>query len=297
MLNESQSFADPHLESLLPEVKSSRRGFLAAGGGVGFALAAGPLNAQSVITTPADGLEAGDTKVAVAGGDMPAYMAAPAAPGKYPVVVVIPEIFGMHEYQKDMCRRLAKAGYMGVTLDPFFRMGDLSKMTVIGEVVAAANKLEDKQMLSDLDSLLDHAAKSAKADMGKVGVTGHCRGGRSVWMYAVHSKRIKTGVSWYGGLNPMPPAMPQSPIDVVANLNAPVLGLYAGADTGIPQAAVDRLVEALKGGNAHAKASKMIVYPNVPHAFHADYRPSYRKPEAEAAWQEMLAWFKQHGVA
>ena len=297
MLHESETFADSHLESLLPAVRPSRRGFLASSGAVGFALAAGPLNAQSVITTSADGLEVADIKVAVAGGDMPAYMAAPAAAGKYPVVVVIPEVFGMHEYQKDICRRLAKAGYVGVSLDPFFRMGDLSKMTVIGDVVAAANKLEDKQMLADMDSLLDQATKSSKVNADKVGVTGMCRGGRSVWMYTAHSKRVKAGVSWYGGLNAMPPAMPATPVDVVGGLNAPVLGLYAGADGGIPQAAVDKLVDALKGGSAAAKASKMIVYPDVPHAFHADYRPSYRKEAAEAGWKEMLAWFKQHGVA
>ena len=297
MLPESATFADPHLESLLPAVKPSRRGFIAASGAVGFALAAGPLNAQALITTSAEGLDVADMKVAVQGGDMPAYMAAPAAAGRYPVVIVVPEVFGMHEYQKDICRRLAKAGYVGVSLDPFFRMGDLSKMTVIGDVVAAANKLEDKQMLADMDSLLDQATKSAKVNADKVGVTGMCRGGRSVWMYTAQSKRVKAAVSWYGGLGAVPPAMTATPVDVVGTLNAPVLGLYAGADGGIPQAAVDKLVDSLKSGSAGAKASKIIVYPDVPHAFHADYRPSYRKEAAEAGWKEMLAWFRQHGVA
>lgn len=297
MLNESDTFADTQLESLLPAVKPSRRGFLASSGAVGFALAAGPLNAQALITTSAEGLDVADMKIAVAGGDMPAYMAAPAAAGKYPVVIVVPEVFGMHEYQKDICRRLAKVGYVGVSLDPFFRMGDLSKMTVMGDVIAAANKLEDKQMLSDMDSLLDQATKSAKVNADKVGVTGMCRGGRSVWMYTAHSKRVKAGAAWYGGLGAVPPAMTATPVDVVGTLNAPVLGLYAGADGGIPPAAVNQLVEALKGGSAGAKASKIIVYPDVPHAFHADYRPSYRKEAAEAGWKEMLAWFKQNGVA
>lgn len=290
-------FADPQMESLLPAVRPSRRGFMAAGATVGFALAAGPVNAQSVIRTPADGLEVADIKVPVSGGEMPAYMAAPAKAGKYPVVIVIPEIFGMHEYQKDICRRLAKLGYLGITLDPFFRMGDLSKMTVIGEVVAAANKLADPQMLGDLDSVVAHIDKLPKANPRKIGITGMCRGGRTVWMFTAHSKRITAGVSWYGGLNPMPPAMPQTPHDVAANLNAPVLGLYAGADSGIPVAQVARLQEVLKGGNKHARASTFILYPDVPHAFHADYRPTYRKEAAEAGWKEMLAWFKQHGVA
>jgi len=298
MLPDQNSFADPHLESLLPSVKPSRRGFIATSGSLGFALAAGPLNAQSVITTPADGLEVLDFTVSVTGGaNMPAYMAAPAKAGKYPVVIVIPEIFGMHSYQKDMCRRLAKLGYVGVTLDPFFRSGDLSKISAIAEVLAAANRLTDAQMLSDLDSLVAFVEKQPKVNPKKIGITGMCRGGRSVWMYTAHSPKIRAGVSWYGGLNAMPPAMPRTPLDVAGNLNAPVLGLYAGADSGIPVQQVAALQEVLKAGNKHSKASTFILYPGVPHAFHADYRPSYRKTEAEAGWKEMLAWFKTHGVA
>jgi len=298
MLPDQNSFADPHLESLLPSVKPSRRGFIATSGSLGFALAAGPLNAQSVITTPADGLEVLDFTVSVTGGaNMPAYMAAPAKAGKYPVVIVIPEIFGMHSYQKDMCRRLAKLGYVGVTLDPFFRSGDLSKISAIAEVLAAANRLTDAQMLSDLDSLVAFVEKQPKVNPKKIGITGMCRGGRSVWMYTAHSPKIRAGVSWYGGLNAMPPAMPRTPLDVAGNLNAPVLGLYAGADSGIPVQQVAALQEVLKAGNKHSKASTFILYPGVPHAFHADYRPSYRKTEAEAGWKEMLAWFKKHGVA
>jgi carboxymethylenebutenolidase len=298
MLREPATFDDPHLESLLPSVKPSRRGFIAASGSLGFALAAGPLQAQTVINTPADGLEVLDFTVSVTGGaNMPAYMAAPAKAGKYPVVIVIPEIFGMHAYQKDICRRLAKVGYVGVTLDPFFRFGDLSKMTAIGEVVAAANKLADPQMLADLDSLVAFVEQQPKVNAKKIGITGMCRGGRTVWMYTAHSPKIKAGVSWYGGLGAIPPAMPQTPKDVAGKLNAPVLGLYAGADGGIPVNQVAELQEALKAGNKHSQASTFILYPGVPHAFHADYRPSYRKAEAEAGWAEMLAWFKKHGVA
>ncbi len=297
MQQDQTAFADPHLESLLPPVRSNRRGFVAAATTVGFALAAGPVNAQSVIRTPADGLDAGELSVPVHGGNMPAYMAAPAKAGRYPVVIVVPEIFGMHEYQKDICRRLAKAGYVGVTLDPFFRFGDLSKMTEIRAVVAEANKLADPVMLADLDALVAFVEQQPKADARKIGITGMCRGGRSVWMFAAHSKKIKAGVSWYGPLNMVPGTMPQTPHDVAANLNAPVLGLYGGADTGIPVAQVARLQEVLKAGNKHAQASRFVLYPGAPHAFHSDYRPSYRKEAAEAGWQEMLAWFKAHGVA
>ncbi len=297
MQNDNTAFADPHMESLLPAIQSNRRGFLAAASTVGFALAAGPVQAQSVIRTPADGLDAGDLWVPVGAEKIPAYMAAPAKAGKYPVVMVIPEIFGMHEYQKDICRRLAKLGYVGITLDPFFRSGDLSKMTEIRAVVGEANKLADTVMLADLDAVVAFIETQPKANARKIGVTGMCRGGRSVWMFAAHNPKVKAGVSWYGGLNPVPVTMPKTPHDVAASLHAPVLGLYAGADSGIPVAEVARLQEVLKAGNKNAQVSRFILYPNVPHAFHADYRPSYRKEAAEAGWQEMLAWFKAHGVA
>ena len=297
MLNEKDSFADPQMESLLPPQKSSRRGFIAASAGAGFALAAGPINAQSVIRTSADGLDVAEVKVPVSGGDMPAYMAAPAKAGKYPVVIVIPEIFGVHEYQKDVCRRLAKAGYVGISADPFFRMGDLSKMTNIGEVVAAANKLADAQMLGDLDSLVAFIEKQSKADGKKIGVTGMCRGGRSTWLFTGHSNKIKAAVAWYGHFTPTPPALTGTPFDVVGKLSGPVLGLYGGMDGGIPVQHIARMQEALKDGNKNAKASTFILYPDVGHAFHGDYRPTYRKEAAEAGWKEMLAWFKQHGVA
>lgn len=297
MQQDPATFADPHLASLLPAVQSSRRGFMAAATTVGFALATGPVHAQSVIRTPADGLQVADLSVPVSGGNMPAYMAAPSRAGKYPVVIVVPEIFGMHEYQKDICRRLAHLGYLGITLDPFFRFGDLSKLTQIGAVVAEANKLADPVMLADLDALVAFIEKQPKANARKIGITGMCRGGRTVWMYAAHSNKILAGVSWYGGLNPVPGTMPRTPHDVAAHLNAPVLGLYGGADNGIPVAEVARLQEVLKHGNKNAQASRFVLYPTAGHAFHADYRPSYRKEAAEDGWQQMLAWFKAHGVA
>lgn len=298
MLDEKGKFQDPHLESLLPEVKFSRRGFLASSASVaGFALSAGPVAAQTAITTDSQGVDGMDFKVKVNGGEVPGYMAAPAKAGKFPTVLVVPEIFGMHRYQQDICRRLAKIGYVGVTFDPFFRSGDLSKISDIKEVLGKANSLSDDVMLADLDAVVEFVSKQKKVNAAKLGITGHCRGGRTVWMAVAHSKKFKAGVSWYGGLNPMPPAMPKTPHDVVANLNAPVLGLYAGADAGIPVNQVARMQEVLAKGNKNAKASTFILYPNVPHAFHADYRPSYRKPEADAAWAEMLAWFKKYGVA
>ena len=298
MLDEKGKFADPHMESLLPAVKFSRRGFIASSASVaGFALSAGPVAAQTAITTDAEGVEGLDIKVPVSGGQMPGYIATPAKAGKFPTVFVVPEVFGMHRYQQDICRRLAKIGYVGVTFDPFFRSGDLSKIADIKEVISKANSLADDVMLADLDAVVAFAEKQKKVNAAKMGITGMCRGGRSVWMAVAHSKKFKAGVSWYGGLNPMPPAMPKTPHDVVANLNAPVLGLYAGADSGIPTALVARLQEVLAKGNKNAKASTFILYPDVPHAFHADYRPTYRKPQAEAAWKEMLDWFKQHGVA
>ena len=295
-MNDPAKFADPHMESLLPEVKFSRRGFLASAAATGFALGAGPVIAQTAIRTPAEGLDVADVKIPVAGGEMPGYTAAPKKAGKFPVVIVVPEIFGMHEYQKDICRRLAKAGYFGITLDPFFRIGDLSKIPEFKEVLAKANSLDDTQMLADLDALVAFVEKQGKANAKKLGITGMCRGGRTVWMYTAHSKKIKAGVSWYGGLNPTLPAQPLTPLDIADQLNAPVLGLYGGADQGIPIAMVERMRAALFAFGKD-KQSPIHVYEGMPHAFHADYRPSYRKEAAEDGWKRMLAWFKKHGVA
>jgi len=296
-MNDRAKFDEPQLESLLPEVKFNRRGFLASTASVaGFALAAGPVMAQTAIKTSAVGLETGDIKVPVPGGDMPAYYAAPKKAGKFPVVIVVPEVFGMHEYQKDICRRLAKVGYFAITQDPFFRKGDLAKMSDIKEVMAGANSLDDNTMLADLDALVAYIEKQPKANAKKLGITGMCRGGRTVWMYTAHSKKIKAGVSWYGGLTAAPPVITATPMDITDKLNAPVLGLYGGADAGIPINLVERMRAGLLAFGKD-KESMIHVYPDMPHAFHADYRPSYRKEAAEDGWKRMLAWFKQHGVA
>lgn len=274
----------------------SRREFLVATAAAGIALSVQPVCAQTMIVTPPDGLEVGDAKVTARDGTaVPLYFAAPAKAGKYATVLVIPEIWGAHEHIKDVARRLAKAGYFALVLEPYVRIGDLTKLTEIKDVMAGANKLTDEQCFSDLDVAVEWAGKQAKADVSRLGITGFCRGGRTTWMYTAHNPRIKAGVAWYGGLNPNPPAQPKTPIDVAANLRAPVLGLYGGKDQGIPQAAVDRLNAALKAAGKD-RESQIHVYPDMPHAFHADYRPSYRKEAAEDGWKRMLAWFAKHGV-
>jgi len=282
---------DPDLNSLLPDVQVSRRGFVAACLAAGFAVAAEPVLAQA-LKTSMDGLEGGDVKI----GDLPAYYAVPKGSGKRAVVIVIPEIFGLHEYQKDMCRRLAKAGYFAVSLDPFFRMGDLSKITEIKQVVAEANKLTAQQAFADLDAVVAWTEKHKRANASKLGLTGMCRGGRMVWMYTAHNKKIDAAVAWYGSLMPIPPAMTSGPLDVTDKIDRPVLGLYGSADQGIPNAHVDRLKAGLQAFGNDMK-SQIHVYEGMPHAFHADYRPSYRKEAAEDGWKRMLAWFKKHGVA
>lgn len=296
MLDQVQNpLDDEHFQSLVPEVKLDRRGFIAGAIAAGFAVTAAPVMAQA-IKTPMDGLEGGDIEINSSFGSFPAYYAVPKAGGKRPIVIVVPEIWGLHEYVKDTCRRLAKAGYFAIANEPYSRIGELWKMTEIKQVLAAANKLTDDQAFLDNDATLDWAAKHKRGNGAKIGITGFCRGGRMVWMYSAYSKRIKAGVAWYGGLNPTPPAQPNTPLDIADQLKAPVLGLYGGADTGIPQVMVDRMHAALLAFGKE-KESMIHVYEGMPHAFHADYRPSYRKEAADDGWKRMLAWFKKHGVA
>ncbi len=295
-MNDRTNFDQKHFDSLYPKVKFSRRAFIASSVATGFALAAGPVAAQTAIKTPATGLNVGDVQIPVSGGNMPAYFAAPKKAGKFPVVIVIPEIFGLHEYQKDLCRRLAKAGYYGISADPFFRLGDLSKIADIKKVLGLSFSVTDAQRLADLDSLVAWVEDQPKANSRKLGITGMCMGGRTTWMYTAHSKKIKAAVAWYGHLNPTPPAMAQTPIDIADQLNAPVLGLYGGADQGIPLQLVERMNAALLAFGKD-KQSTIHVYDGVGHAFHSDYRPTYRKEAAEDGWKRMLAWFRKHGVA
>jgi carboxymethylenebutenolidase len=281
------------LNSLLPDIKVDRRGFVQACIAAGFAVTAEPLLAQA-IKTPMDGLDGGDFKI----GEIPAYYAVPKSGGKRPVVLVVGEIWGLHEHIKDVIRRVAKEGYFAVGNEPYFRQGELWKLENIKEVLAGANQLADDVAFKDLDATVAWARKHARANASKMAITGFCRGGRMVYMYSAHQKAIDAGVAWYGGLSPAQPAVTATPVEVVDKLNAPVLGLYGGADGGIPQEQVDKLVAALKASkNKHARASAMHVYPGMPHAFNADYRPSYRKEAADDGWKRMLAWFKKNGVA
>ena len=292
MEDSRRDLQDSDLNSLLPDVQVNRRGFVAACIAAGFAVSAEPVLAQA-IKTPMDGLEGGDVKI----GDIPAYYAVPKGKGKRPVDLVVPEIWGLHEYQKDICRRLAKLGYFGISSDPFFRGGDLSKLTDIKQVLAGANALSDQQAFADLDAVVAWVEKHPRANASKLGLTGMCRGGRMVWMYTAHNKKIDAAVAWYGPTFADPTSLkPQNPVDVTDKIDRPVLGLYAGADQGIPMTHVERMRAGL-AAFGHDRKSQIHVYEGMPHAFHADYRPTFRKEAAEDGWKRMLAWFKKHGVA
>jgi carboxymethylenebutenolidase len=291
MEDSRRDLKDDHLNSLLPDVQVDRRGFVAACIAAGFAVTAEPLLAQA-IKTSMDGLDGGDVKI----GEIPAYYAVPKGKGKRPVILVVPEIWGNHEHIKDVVRRVAKAGYFAVANEPYFRIGDLTKLTEIKEVIAGANKLSDQQAFEDLDAVVAWAGKHPRANVEKLGITGFCRGGRMVWMYTAHNKKVDAGVAWYGSLMPIPPAMPSGPLDLTDKIDRPVLGLYGSADQGIPMDHVERMRAGLKAFGNDSK-STIHVYEGMPHAFNADYRPSYRKEAADDGWKRMLAWFKKNGVA
>jgi carboxymethylenebutenolidase len=234
-------------------------------------------------------------KIAVKDGEIPAYRAMPDKGGPFPVVLVVQEIFGVHEHIKDICRRLAKLGYLAVAPEMYARQGDVSKETDIQKIIAeVVSKVPDEQVMSDLDATVAWAKKSGMGDTAKLAVTGFCWGGRIVWLYAAHNPNLKAGVAWYGRLVGMADDLhPKHPLDLAAELKAPVLGLYGGADTGIPNDTVEKMQKALKDAG---KPSEIVLYPDTPHGFHADYRPSYRKDKAEDGWKRMAAWFKKHGV-
>lgn len=299
MLNESLT---QDLSALLPgqstEAGATRRTALKAAMGVGYAASVLPTLAQTAIQTPADGLVAGDVTIDVKGFGMPAYRAAPAGKTGLPVVLVLSEIFGVHEYIADTARRLARAGYLAIAPELFVRQGDAQgygeMAKLIAEVIA---KVPDAQVMGDLDATVAWAAANG-GDVKKLGVTGFCWGGRQTWLYAAHNPNVKAAVAWYGRLvGAQNELTPRNPVDVAAQLHGPVLGLYGGADTGIPLDTVDKMKTALAAGGAAARASTFVVYPDAPHAFHADYRPSFRKDAAEDGWWRALAWFQQHGVA
>jgi carboxymethylenebutenolidase len=282
------------LLSLLPKAELTRRGFVVTTLATGFALAVQPVMAET-ITTDTEGLEAGEVKIPTADGDMPAYRAMPAKGDKFPVVLVVQEIFGVHEHIKDICRRLAKLGYLAVAPELYARQGDVSKLTEFPEILKIVATVPDAQVMSDLDATAAWAKKSGKGDTSKLAVTGFCWGGRIVWLYAAHNKDVKAGVAWYGRLtSAVDDLHPKHPLDIVESLKAPVLGLYGAEDMGIPNDTVEKMQAKLKEAK---QPSEIVLYPKTPHGFHADYRPSYRKTEADDGWKRLQAWFKQHGVA
>ena len=293
-------------DSLLPgkstEAGASRRTALKTALGVGYAATAMPIMAQTAIKTSSEGLTAGETSFEVNGFKVPAYYAAPAGKKNLPVILVIQEIFGVHEYMADTARRFAKAGYLAIAPELFARQGDPAQYAETAKLIAeVVSKVPDAQVMADLDG----AVKWAGANGGntqKVGITGFCWGGRITWLYAEQSKNVKAGVAWYGRLVGQPTALtPKHPLDLAAGLKAPVLGLYGGQDGGIPLTTVNEMKDALAAagakGNAAARRSEFVVYPDAPHAFHADYRPSYRKAAADDGFKRAIDWFKTHGVA
>ena len=282
-------------ENLLGKTEFNRRTFVMTTLAAGFALAAQPISAKT-ITTSSQGLTVGEVKIPVADGEVPAYQAMPAKGGPFPVVLVVQEIFGVHEHIKDVCRRFAKQGYLAIAPALYARQGDVSKMTDIQEILTkVVAKVPDAQVLSDLDATVDWAKKSGKGDIAKLGITGFCWGGRIVWMYADHNPKVRAAVAWYGPLTgPASELKPKNPVDIAASLKVPVLGLYGGSDDSIPLASLEQMKKTLKDTGS---LSEIVVYPNTPHGFHADYRPTYRKEQADDGDKRLQAWFKKYGVS
>ena len=271
----------------------TRRRFVVTALTTGFALAVRPIAAET-ISTPSTGLQAGEIQIPTPDGHMPAYRARPTGEFPAPVILVVQEIFGVHEHIKDICRRLARLGYLAIAPELYARHGDVSRLTDIDAVRAVVSKVSDQEVLADLDAAVAWVKASGEGDSARVGVTGFCWGGRIVWLYAAHSAAIKAGVAWYGRLIGKPSDLqPRHPIDVATSLKAPVLGLYGAQDQGIPVETVEQMQHALQAANSK---SEIVLYPNAPHGFHADYRPSYRKEPAEDGWRRMTEWFEKHGV-
>ena len=284
-------------DSLPPRREFSRREFVRTSVGSGFAAAVLPVMAQTEVKTDTVGLIAGEVTIPVGDFKMPAYRAAPADRANAPLVLVISEIFGVHEYIADVVRRFAKAGYYAVAPELFVRQGDPMNYGEIAKLLAeVTNQVPDAQVMGDLDATVAWA-KAQGAGVDRSAITGFCWGGRITWLYAAHNPTLKAGAAWYGRLVGEPSALtPVHPVDLAAKLAAPVLGLYGGQDDGIPLDTIDKMKAALAAGSAMAKKSAFVVYPDAPHAFHADYRPSFRQAAAEDGWTRCLAWFKSQGM-
>jgi len=278
------------LKSLLGERNVDRRTFVVSSLGAGFALAVMPVTAQT-ITTSANGLIAGEVKVPAQGGDMPAYRALPATGSNFPVILVVQEVFGVHEHIRDVCRRLAKEGYFAIAPELYARQGDPTKYTDTSKLMSEiVSKVPDAQVMGDLDAAVAYAKASGRADVNRLGITGFCWGGRIVLMYAAHNPNVKAAVAWYGPTARAYAAGDKPALDVAPQIKGAVLGLYGGADGGIPNDTVEKMFAALKAaGNTK---SAYVIYPDTPHAFYADYRPSYRKDAADDGWKRATAWFK-----
>ena len=281
------------LDSLLPSRDLSRRGFVKTAVGSGFAAAVLPVTAQT-IKTDSEGLTVGEVTIPVGDFKMPAYSARPAGKTGLPVILVVSEIFGVHEHIADIARRFAKLGYLAIAPELFVRQGDPRQYTAIPDILAkVVSKVPDSQVMADLDACVAWARANG-GDSGRLGITGFCWGGRTTWMYSAHNPAVKAAVAWYGPVARSYFPGDKSALDVAASIKAPVLGLYGAADEGIPRDTLDRMMAALKAaGNTK---SELVVYPDTPHAFHADYRPSYRKGPAEDGWKRAVAWFKANGV-
>ena len=283
------------LASLAPKTEFTRRDFVVTMLAVGFAAAVRPIAAQTVKHTDDKGLTAGEVKIPVKDGQIPAYRAMPAKGTNFPIVLVVSEIFGVHEYIADTCRRLAKAGYLAIAPEPFVRLGDVRKLPDVKTILeTVVSKTPDTQVLADLDA----TAKWAAANGGngvKLAITGFCWGGRMTWLYSAHNPKVKAAVAWYGRVTGDKTELtPNQPMDLAKSIKVPVLGLYGGADSGIPVDLVEMMRDDMKDAGLK---SEFVIYPDAPHAFHADYRPTYRKEPAEDGWKRMLAWFRQHGVS
>jgi carboxymethylenebutenolidase len=284
----------PELLTMVPRTRFSRRGFVMTSLASGFALATGPVSAET-ITTDTYGLDAGEVKVPTADGEMAAYRAMPATGGPFATVLVIQEVFGVHEWVKDICRRLAKAGYYAIAPALYARQGDASQYTDIPKLIAEiVVKVPTDEVMSDLDATVVYAKSTGKADTKRLAVTGFCWGGWATWMYAGHQPALKAAVAWYGTDRKITDLTPQNPLDIAGDVRCPVLAFYGGQDKSIPQETIDKRQEACKAAN---KTCELKVYPDAQHGFNADYRPSYNADAAKDAWAKMLAWFKQNGVA
>lgn len=279
------------LISLLPKTEFTRREFVVTSLAAGFALAVQPVSAQT-ITTDTTGLIAGEVKIPVKDGEMPAYRAMPEKGKAFPVVLVVQEIFGVHEHIRDVCRRFAKAGYLAIAPELYARQGDVSKLSNFDQIIEVVRKVPDAQVMADLDATVAWAKATKKGETNHLGITGFCWGGRVVWLYSAHNPQVKAGVAWYGRLVGQPSDLnPKHPVDIAASLKVPVLGLYAEKDKGISLESVEQMRKQLKS------PSEIVVFPGVDHGFHADYRPSYNKEAAQDGWKRLLAWFKKYGAA